>query len=292
MSKNILITGTNGFIGRNLKEGLTNSHALYCPLRSELDLLNPREVKNYLDRHKIEVVVHCASSGVKRDAQQQQNVVEDNLKMFFNLVKNLKSDQKLINLGSGAEYDKELDISGIREEDFGRSIPTLSYDFSKYLMSRYIEKSSELISHLRFFCVFGKYEDYERRFISRSICRSLFNLPIEINQNAFFDYLNVEDGVKIIDYFIENSPQEKVYNVGSGTKVDLLTIAEKIRKISKKDIAIIVKNSGLGKEYTCNNSRLLNELGNFQFTGLDEAIQKLYDYYQSEFFSLDQRKVL
>ena len=41
----ILITGTNGFIGRNLKEYFQDRYEnVYCPKRGQLNLLNAKDV--------------------------------------------------------------------------------------------------------------------------------------------------------------------------------------------------------------------------------------------------------
>ena len=39
---------------------------------------------------------------------------------------------------------------------------------------------------------------------------------------------------------------------------------------------IIIKNEGLNKEYTANNSRLLSQIGQFKFTSYSNGINKLY----------------
>ena len=40
----ILLTGSSGFIGRNLKEKLSVQFDMYCPNRKELDLLKTEAV--------------------------------------------------------------------------------------------------------------------------------------------------------------------------------------------------------------------------------------------------------
>jgi UDP-glucose 4-epimerase len=100
-----------------------------------------------------------------------------------------------------------------------------------------------------------------------------------MNQNAVFDYVYIDDLSRIIEYFIENETKEKFYNVGSENHLDLLTILNKIKKISGKDFEIIIKNPGINKEYTSDNSRLKSELKDFKFTDIDSSIKELYDYY-------------
>jgi len=101
-----------------------------------------------------------------------------------------------------------------------------------------------------------------------------------MNQNVFFDYIYINDFVKIVEYFINHKVKHKFYNIGTGNKIDITTIAEKINLISDKKSKIIVKNKGLNNEYTCDNKRLKDELKKFEFTPFDESLRKLYAWYK------------
>jgi GDP-L-fucose synthase len=90
----------------------------------------------------------------------------------------------------------------------------------------------------------------------------------------------IDDFVKIIDYFIANKVREKFYNIGTGTKIDLISITNIINKVAKRKSKIIMKKTGLGNEYTCNNRKLVSEMKKITFTDMNEAIKKLYDWYQ------------
>ena len=99
--KNIFITGSNGFIGKNLKEFLSVKYNLLTPNSKELNLLDETKVKKYFKDNKIDFVIHCASRGGARGIVDSDNVVTDNLKMFDNLSNNI-TDQRMIFFGSGA----------------------------------------------------------------------------------------------------------------------------------------------------------------------------------------------
>ncbi|MCL4419147.1 NAD-dependent epimerase/dehydratase, partial [Patescibacteria group bacterium] len=144
---------------------------------------------------------------------------------------------------------------------------------------KYIEKSDRIIN-LRLFGIFGKYEQYQTRFISNAICKTLFNLPITIEQNAYFDYVYVIDFVRILDYFMQNNVSFKQYNVGTGKKISLLEIARIVKNVSGKNLKIKVSKTGLKNEYTCNNSRLKSEIKNLNFTGIEQSIRELYFWYE------------
>ncbi len=276
----ILIIGGSGFIGRNLIEQLPPKYNLAAPTHKELELLDEGAVEKYFSKKVIEVVIFCGSVGGTRDTKDLPNVAMTNLKMFFNLIRCRDKFKRMIFLGSGAEYDKRRPLKKIKESDFDKRIPSDEYGFYKYVCSKYIAQSDNILN-LRLFGVYGKYENYHLRFISESICRNLLNLPIVINQNVVFDYLYINDLVKIIDFFINNFPKEKFLNVGRGVGIDLLTIAKTINTIAQKKSKIFVKREGLQNEYTCDNTLLLKLMPNFVFTDFEISIRELYSYYQS-----------
>jgi len=274
----ILITGGSGFIAKNLIEYFSDKYEILAPTHKELELLDGKAVEEFLKKNKIDVVIHTAAKGGNRKLPSYPHMIQENLDMFFNLVNNSKYYKKMIFLGSGAEYDKSEDIKEVKESDFGKRIPKDDYGFYKFVCSKTIELSNNIIN-LKIFGTFGKYDDYTIRFISNIICRILFDLPVEINQNTLFDFVYVKDLARIIEYFIENNAKEKIYNIGAENHFELIDIANKIKKISGKDSKINIKNSGMNKEYTCDNFRLRNELKDFKFTNIETAITELYNWY-------------
>ena len=281
MKKTILITGSTGCIGLNLIEQLDRKkYNLLTPKHKELDLLKDSAVSKYFKKNKIDVVVNCALVGGSRNEEYVNNMVSVNLKMFFNIVRNKKYFGKMIHIGSGAEYDKSRPLIKIKEEEFDRMVPKDDYGFFKYVCSKYIESADNIVS-LRMFGLYGKYEDYKLKFISEAICKNILGLPIIINKNVYFDYVYMNDFIKIIEYFINNSAKYKFYNVGKGKKINILTIAKSVNKIADKKSEIIVKNKGLNNEYTCDNSRLMKEIKNFKFTDFDQSLKEFYLWYKS-----------
>ncbi len=288
--KKILITGANGFAGRHIKECLGNKYALFTPSHKDLDLLNEKEVDIFFTTHKIDVVIHAAVVGGSRKEEAEESALGQNLRMFFNILRNKKRFKKMIHFGSGAEYDKRFPIVQVKEEDFDTRVPSDEYGYMKYICSKYIENIDDIIC-LRIFALFGKNEDYRYRFISNAMCRNIYSLPITIRQNVYFDYIYINDFIKIVEYFIEHKAKDKFYNIGTGKKINLLSIANKINIISDNKSKIIVGKRGLNKEYTCNNRRLVSEMKDFKFTEMDQAINALYIWYKQNINSIDKKTI-
>ena len=274
----ILITGGSGFIGKNLVEYFSKRHEVSAPSHKELELADDDAVRDYFKNHTIDTVIHAAVRPDHRNAIDPSNQLYINSRMFFNLARNADRFKKMIFLNSGLVYDQRHYLPKMKEEYFDAHVPADEAGLSKYMAAKYIEKTGG-ITELRIFGVFGKYEDYAIRFISNAICKTLFDLPITLKQNRRFDYVYIDDLTPVIEHFMSESSADGAFNVTPDEAVELKTLAEKVRRISGKDVPIIIKNDGMGVEYSGDNSRLKKEISGLKFTPIDEAIKKLYDWY-------------
>ncbi|MCL2819371.1 MAG: NAD(P)-dependent oxidoreductase [Oscillospiraceae bacterium] len=271
--KRVMITGTGkvGFIGNNLVEAFNEKYSLLTPARDELDLTDYNAVSRYFDGNKVDVLIHAAS-GVN-------DILDTDLKMFFNLEKYSNNLEKIVYFGSGAEYDKRYDIINVGENDIGNSIPADGYGLAKYIMNAYA-RNSDNIYNLRFFGIFGKYEDWTYKFISNLCCKAIFDLPLTIRRECCFDYIYIDDLPDIVEWLIENKPDYNDYNFVSGKPVLLTEIADIIKIVSEKNLDISVLNpEGRNNEYTASNKRLKAQVSWFEPTSLYKAIEELFIWY-------------
>lgn len=288
----ILITGTSGFIGKNLKEQWNDLYDICCPKRRDVNLLDTKEVQNYLIQNQFDIVIHAANTNATRNiATTEYDSLDGNLRMFFNLERCKNYYGKMYYFGSGAEYGMQHYIPNMKEDYFDTYIPKDAYGFSKYIMSK-VSNKSENIYDLRLFGVYGRYEEWERRFISNAICRALTGKPITIQKNVYFDYLWVDDLVRIMEWFINNTPFYKHYNVCRGDRIDLYSLACMVREILNIDCEIIISEPGWKPEYSGNNERMLNEMGKFRFTEYEDAIRLLGSFYRENINLIDETLLL
>ncbi|MBI3521439.1 MAG: NAD-dependent epimerase/dehydratase family protein, partial [Bacteroidetes bacterium] len=89
---NILVTGGNGFIGKNIKESyLSQKYKIVAPSRQELDCSNDKNVEDYFKKNSFDVVIHSAAKAGHRNAADTSNLFLTNSRMMFNLLKHQNS---------------------------------------------------------------------------------------------------------------------------------------------------------------------------------------------------------
>lgn len=290
--KKILLTGGSGFIGRNIIEShLSDKYEILAPSHKELAVDDEKSVENFFSNNKIDIVIHSAAKAGHRNSKDSHNLFYTNTRMFFNLERYSNNYEKMIVIGSGAIYDMRNYRPKMSEHEYLDNIPVDEHGFSKYVCEKVIEKS-ENIYDLRVFGVFGKYEDYSIRFISNLICKALYGLPLTMNQDRFFDFIYIDDLIKIIDYFINNKIEDKSFNITPDKSSSLKSIAQLILDISNSDLPIVVKKTGLGHEYSGNNSKLKTLIPDFKFESLEDSINKLYHWYSSNINLIDKNLLL
>ena len=272
----ILITGSNGFIGKNITEHFQDKFKqIFAPKRDELNLLDADAVESYIKKNNFDVIIHCCVTLTS---------IEQNLKMYFNIERLSSTFGKLICIGSGAEFDGKNYVPKMKENYFQKNIPPKSdiYGYSKYEIAKDILKKKRNIFNLRIFGIFGKYEDYRRRLISNNICKLLRGENIVLNKNGCFDYMYVNDFSKILEKFIYEDPKYSTYNTCTGEVIEFLTIAKIINEIDGGKKQIEIKQEGINPEYSGNNLRFTEEFGPMNLTDPKIAIKELYNWYKLE----------
>lgn len=293
--KRILITGSTGFIGRHLAEYIkkygSTKYLLDTPTHEELDLVEKEKVRRWLQKRNVDCVIHCACPNNVRNSIDNYEMLDMSLRMFDTLAEVSDVYEKMIYFGSGAEYNRHYGKHLVLEDDLGTCLPLDAYGFAKYIEAKLANKYQN-IYELCLFGVYGKYEEWQRRFISSNIVRLLKGLPMTMSQNAMFDYMYVDDLCRIVEWFIEHEPKHHRYNVCTSQPVALLDLAYMINEVSGLNRELQIAHSGWQTEYSGNNERLLNEIGEFQFTDKKKSIKEMWDYYSEHIAEFDEQKLL
>tara|TARA_Y100000389_G_scaffold160617_1_gene162828 strand:+ start:2705 stop:3373 length:669 start_codon:yes stop_codon:yes gene_type:complete len=215
----VCVLGAAGFIGKNVLRDTDWTGVT----RQELDLTDPEAVKEYFKKHEYDVVIHCAVIGGSRLRPDDGEVFYKNLLMFENVVVAFKG--RLIYFSSGAA------LCG--------NPPSDPYGMSKWLIDRRIETLPNAYS-LRIWGCYGLGEPSTR---FSAVCKKEGH--VVINQDKYFDFIDVEDVRKIVQEYVSCKwEMPKVCNLVYPEKLLLSQWAEKFGATWE-----IEDTSGLGESY-------------------------------------------
>jgi nucleoside-diphosphate-sugar epimerase len=242
--KKILITGSNGYIARNIAKYLCN-YDLTFTNRSNLNLLDPKVVKNFFKYNYFDVIIHTATSGGSRLKKDNQDVFFENCTMHQNILDNASSFDKYISFGSGAELDRRYDIDP--SVDIKSSFPIDPYGMSK----NFIVKSGLLypnFHNIRIFNVFNE-DELSTRMIKANIINYINKKPIVIHQDKWMDFFYMNDLCEVLKFVIDSNSAQKIINCSYQEKYKLSTIAEIINQLSSYKVDILIESNSFGLNY-------------------------------------------
>lgn len=267
----VLITGANGFIGRNLATALESEYDVFRLTRQVVDLTNRESVDNFFKDKYFDVILHCAMVGGRRNIKDNSEVLYDNLAMFYNLRHNQFKYGKMINFGSGAELDRYI---GVSENNYFRDVYPLDYyGMAKNVILRLIENEDKCFS-IRLFNVFG-YNEENARFIKSNIQKYINKEPLVINQNRIMDFFYIDDLITLIKFYINKPYIPEEINAVYNQKYSLIDVANMINKLSDYKVDIIVEEEGYNKPYVGKSNRL--DLLKLSFKGIEQGLKETYN---------------
>jgi nucleoside-diphosphate-sugar epimerase len=233
---NILITGSNGYVGNSLLKALScYGYNVVGHTRQMFDLQDQSAVANHLKNNCYDVVIHAAASGGSRLKPDSAHDLFNNLMCFNNLYDNRHRFKKLITFGSGAEFKQELS----------------PYSLSKRSINAQIQTTPNFYN-LRIYAVFDENE-LETRFIKNNLLRYINKQPLVVHQNKFMDFFAMVDLAEVVRYCCEHNNKnlsDKIIDCCYDKKYSLLDIVEYINSKSNHTCKIHIENEGMGDAYT------------------------------------------
>jgi GDP-L-fucose synthase len=258
----ILITGSNGVIGRFLFKKLKD-HDVYTPKRSVVDFTIKDHVDKLFNSHsRFDLIIHCAVRGGNRLYHDSWDVLDDNLKMYYNILDHKNSFDKFITFGSGAEMYLSDTPYGLSKKAIAKSILD---QFNFY--------------NIRIFGLFGEGE-LESRFIRSALTNYVNKNLIEIHENKSIDFFYMEDLWTIVKYYIKNQlPPKELDCSYTQEKKSLYSVAKLINNLGDYQVPInatLLTNNVI--KYVGNATTLLNIP--IQLIGFENALKLEYEKYK------------
>ena len=277
----IFITGSNGFIGRNLVEYYNTEHEVYSYTRENL--------LDALQYFKPTVIINSAAEIYNSSVMFQSNVEIPNI--CLNWIKTFSNETKMIQIGSSSEYG----ILPYSSREIDRINPVNMYQSTKgmaTLLCQGMAREFNLdITIARPYSVYGKYEKSHRLFPKLwKACK----LNVEMTlYNGYHDFIYINDFIKGIDILVKNNSSIRgdIVNFGSGMQYSNLEVLELFKKVSNNENIPVKIENRLVKEFestvwVCNNT-YATEVYKFQcdyslLTGIQEFLETAtYDKYDA-----------
>ena len=258
--KNILITGSTGFIGSNLLKDLYLKNKIFIILRDKSQEINL--VKNYkkikiiyykefdelnkkLKKLTIEVVIHCATHYVKNHTYKDIFKLNKSNILFGNIIlENLKTmkTKKFINFSTVWE-----DYNSIKDNNCNL------YSVYKKSFSTLVEYYSKSLPKVNFYNImisdtFGKNDS--RAKIINILKKNYKNNKITkiISKNLFINLLNVKDIINAVNIIIKKNIETGKYIVKNKFNYKMIDLINAFNKSTGKNIKVKWLSSIIIKE--------------------------------------------
>lgn len=269
----IIIIGVSGFIGKNLFQSLNSKYDVYGLSRSKVDLKNciqldlykEKDVCEYFLKNNFDIVIQLASLMASHDNLRHSDLLLNNLKIQFNLIKALKNHKSsfFINFSSSAVYPN---ISGdFSENDIidSSSNNDCLYGLSKFnseILFKFFLKNNFDILNLRLGYVYGDNMDKTRiHKVFENELKNKNTITLWGNGVRILPQISIDFLIKNILTFIEK-PISGTFNLAE-ENISLERIAKNIIKkngnISSK---ILYLRNGNTEKFKMNLSKIRSVL--------------------------------
>ncbi len=276
----VLVTGANGFVGKSLSSFLQRDDQFQVVAlgRKDLDLLNSDNVSRVLTHENPDVVVHCAVKGGTRFDVDTQETMDQNVRMYSNLRDQKSKFRCLINVGSGAEFDRRDNITRAKENLLFERSPVDFYGKAKNKIARDVVTTDHFYN-LRIFGCFGVLEN-ENRFLKTVFDKNQKSETIEIDQDKEMDFVHVNDLASVVSFISTNfslKNLQKDVNVVYSEKLSLSKMVDHFIPISERRSEVKILSHS-GRDYS-GDSTILDSLGieNFSSSRLKTSLSTYYN---------------
>ena len=264
----VLLTGSNGFIGRYLKKNLP--YEIVAPTSAELDLCNLESVTSFLEKNKFDAVVHSAVKGREQVKDRNLAICDSNLWMFHNLAINRQQFKTLVNFGSGAEYGLNKSIDNVSEDDMLKVVPEEGYGLSKNIITRSIRNIPHFYN-LRIFSCCDPSED-DARLVQKFKRTVDAGKVFVLDKDRYIDFFSLADINFVVQAAVEGEVQFNDINLVYQDKLKASDILHKYCKVNNVDPQLLRVTGVDNKNYTGNGNRLAQH--NFKLEGLEATLAK------------------
>lgn len=295
--KKAIVTGANGFIGRNLVNKLIEEEYKVCAVVRKLPsdivcnsdrleivecLLSSIDKLPELIDGKWDIFFHLAWQGVSNQDAHAYSVQLDNVKFACDSVHAAyeMGCSKYVFASSIMEFEvselmKTTLNAGMRNI-YSTSKISASY-MTRILANNYkMDYCSTIISN-----VYGP-EEFSDRFIIRSLRNMVNNIPMNFSSGVqLYDFIYIDNACELLCVIGEKGENNRRYYIGSKDVQPLRTFIEKMQKIANKDYELTFGGGeyvGVSIDYGIFDDYTTDKLGKIIYTDFEEGIRKTVEW--------------
>lgn len=245
--ENIIITGSTGFVGRNLvpllidsgynvlelTRDIIKSQKLYGNKTSKFKLgATQISMRSKIRRFDPHICIHLASYITPNDSfDESKKLIDSNISLLISILDGLKESnlKYFINTGTFAEYSK----------DKNKLSPAYLYAATKTASRPFIEYYSNLLKFK--YCTVIPYTIYGGVDSQKKIIDLIFDsigseIPLKLSPgNQILDFIHIDDVIGYYLYLIKNKSQisnKSVFHLGTGKGHSLRQLALIIEELT------------------------------------------------------------
>tara|TARA_R100000008_G_C3581279_1_gene168674 strand:+ start:338 stop:1234 length:897 start_codon:yes stop_codon:yes gene_type:complete len=293
----VVVTGGSGFLGRNLKK--YRPEWVYLSSR-ECNLLLLDQCDMILRKYNPDAIVHLAGmvGGIKDNLENQAEYYYKNTIINTNLIHSAHKNgvKRVLASLSTCAFPDVLPLYPFKEEDMYNGLPAisnLSYGYTKRsLHMQVLSYRTQYGLNYSTFCpsnIYGPGDHFSSE-KSHFIAALVTKVSMAANEDTIKlwgtgeplrQYLYVDDLCDIIPKMLENHNTDIPIIVAPKDNLSIKEMAEKMVGISGKKLRIEF-NGKLDGQYRKDgsNKKLLNLIGDYKFTTIEEGLKKTYEWYK------------
>lgn len=299
----ILITGSNGFLGRAVTNKVDDNYTKICLKgKSHYDLTNQKYVDYLLQEHEPDYVIHLAAAcgGIGINQKLPGQFLYDNLAMGMNLIESCRKYGKLkkfVMVGTVCSYPKYTPVP-FKEEDLWNGYPeetNAPYGIAKKTLmemllayhKQYGFKSTNLIP----VNMYGPHDNFNPASshvipalilkIDKAIHNKESLVELWGTGNASREFLFVDDCAEAIVASLNIETNPEPINIGTCSEIKIKDLANKIKNLMDFHGTIIYNsNYPDGQPRRCLDVTKASTILNFTAkTKLDDGLKQTIDWY-------------
>lgn len=302
----IVVTGSSGFLGRNLVPLLIQSNHEVIGLNSKSgDLTDLKTFSNLLDQHKPDLIIHLAGlvGGIQANRTLPASFFYTNQSMTANLFEAARRvDSRVFVTIGGCSYPGKAS-SPITEEQMWDGYPQIdsapfsvakktaitaadAYRYQYGLDSKVLIPGNMYGPHDNFRSAESHVVPALIRKFHEAKVSGAKSIPIWGSGRATRDFVYVGDVARIISEIVNHENLPNLMNISSGNEVSIRSLSELLQKTIAPEIDLEFDSSAPeGQLHKIFSTEKMCELGLSTEVSLEEGLKNTYDWLTSEISS-------